>query len=142
MNEKLNKNPNWGVLLMILYSCVIGAVLYIFIPDATLWAELMMQDSGPLIIIPMIALFLIAFLICWPLTFLSKVFLRIPNRPLAIACGLITGLPVTTGLIINAAQELYYGGFTMCCYVLAGGLFPILLAYQCVVNPKKIYGIK
>ena len=142
MNEKRKKNLNLGVLLMILYSCVIGAVLCIFIPDATIWAEHMMQNSGPLIIFAIIALFLIAFLVCWPLTFLSKMFLKSPNKPLAITCGLITGLPVTTGLIVNAAQELYSGGFTMGCYVLAGGLFPILLAYQCVVNPKNIYGLK
>ena len=136
MTEKRRKNPILGALLMIPYSCVMGAALFLFIPSATVWAEKELQGTGPLVILVLIALGLIAVLVCWPLGFLSKSFLERANKPMAIVCGLIVGLPVTIGLIINAAQGLYSGGFTMGMFVLVGGVFPLLFAFWSVDDPK------
>ena len=137
MIKSNKKNLVIGALLMIPYSCAIGAILYFLIPSTTVWVENSLQNTGPLIVLVIIALLLIAFLVSLPLMLLSKSFLECPNKPLAVVCGLIVGLPVTIGLIINVVQELYSGPFTMGCIVMFGGIAPIFFAYYVVANPSE-----
>ena len=138
MDNSRNRKQNIGFILIVIYCCVICVLLFCFVPKTLAFFINLVFNTGILIIAILVALGGLNFALAVPIMKLSKKYLYAPNKPFALMCGLIVGLPMTIILIYYSFIINYYhlDGFSAGMIVVSGGIMPFLAIFYAVADPK------
>jgi len=138
MDNNRNKKQSIGLILIVIYCCVISTLLFLFIPEMLAYFFKLVHYIGILIILVLAALAFLIFVLTLPVMKLSKTYLHTPNKAFAIICGLIVGLPMTIILTYYSFGINYYSldGFTELMIVVSGGILPFIAIFYTITDPK------
>lgn len=141
MNNSEKTSSATGSVLVLLYCCVLSVLLALVMPQVLKYMLAQFAQAGIMALLVLIALGLLVLALSWPVTRLSKRYLKPPQKGFAVVCGLITGLPATiVHLYYGFIMGSYLDGFTAGMAVVFGGLLPIITTYLAVAEPKKVFG--